>query len=167
MIVVRFITAMTKIKLLAALDERQIILFTLISSSPPFPNWFISLWYYHHPANWLQQNYLISGQCFFHISILLRPSVLSASHFPWVKGKETNLRNTTWVERTDLQIIQVRGKPWGVKKAVDSNSKVVPWVWCWRHLFLPEWGQSGSPRVLLVFVHYLLSLPMWEDPWVH
>lgn len=43
MIVVRFITAMTKIKLLAAIDERQIILFTLIASSPPFPNGFISL----------------------------------------------------------------------------------------------------------------------------
>lgn len=37
MIVVRFITAMTKIKLLAAIDERQIILFTLIALRPRSP----------------------------------------------------------------------------------------------------------------------------------
>lgn len=37
MIIVRFITAMTKIKLLAAPDERQIMLFTLIAFPPPFP----------------------------------------------------------------------------------------------------------------------------------
>lgn len=117
---------MTKIKLLAALDERQIILFTLIASSPPFPNGFIGLWYYRHPANWRQHKYLILGQCFFHISVLLWPSVLPCSHLPWVKGKETNLRNTTWVERMDLQIIQVRESPGELKRQQTATPKLFP-----------------------------------------